>query len=160
MQYARRFESSGISITCDVALRTTVRDARFIQCDVAGSTLRAAIVDDVLVDGLRTSGNLQTWGAVFNAEAEFQEADLRGVPGHLVRRDPATQVLVTREKAESLLWKDVDMSGTHWVTSLAFFVQHSVLPSIVLVAPKRSRDFNRLREGLERLRAAGIAEPD
>src|SRR5262249_22631420 len=33
------------------------------------------------------------------SEAHFREFDMHGVPARLVRRDPATQVVVTREKA-------------------------------------------------------------
>jgi hypothetical protein len=179
-----------------------------VQCEAARCTLESGVVEDVLVDGLRTSGVLHAWGAVFKhvtlrgkidrimlsqfvravagatadqaaafeaanaayyagvdwavdiAEAEFQEAELRGVPGNLVRRDPRTQVLITREKAELGRWKDIDLTDTHWATSLDFFLRDTTLPSIVLVAPKRSRDFARLRDGLERLRAAGVAEPN
>jgi hypothetical protein len=203
-----RFENCSLSMTRDVKLRSTFRRIRMVQCEAARCTLESGIVEDVLVDGLRTSGVLHAWGAVFKhvtlrgkidrimlsqfvravagatadqaaafeaanaayyagvdwavdiAEAEFQEAELRGVPGNLVRRDPRTQVLITREKAELGRWKDIDLTDTHWATSLDFFLRDTTLPSIVLVAPKRSRDFARLRDGLERLRAAGVAEPN
>lgn len=203
-----RFGNCSLSMTRDVRLRSCFTNIRIVQCEATRCTLEWGVVEDVLVDGLRTRGLLHSWGAVFKhttlrgridrimlspfvaavagatpeqaavavttnaayyanvdwaldiSEAEFQEADLRGVPGHLVKRDPRTQVLVTREKALSGGWKEIDLSGTYWASSLDFFVKDNDLPSIVLVAPTRHRDFARLRDGLERLRAAGIAEPD
>jgi hypothetical protein len=92
-------------------------------------------------------------------EAEFDECDLRGVPGGLIRRDRATQVLVTRKAAISGRWRNVDLSKTYWPTALEFFIE-SGAPEIVLVAPKRNRKFQILLEGLQKLRDSGVAEPN
>jgi hypothetical protein len=92
-------------------------------------------------------------------EAEFIEADLRGMPGHLVLRDPETQFLVTREKALQGTWRKLDLSDTHWPVSLEMFME-SGMASEVLVAPKRIRDFPKLLDGLKKRRDAGVAEPD
>jgi hypothetical protein len=77
----------------------------------------------------------------------------------LIRRDPATQVVVTRDKAMQGTWRNVDLSGTHWATSLQFMLNRGD-EDIVLVAPKRHRKFKVLLDGLKRLRDAGVAEPD
>lgn len=60
-----RFESCGISITRDPALRATVRNVHLRRCEQRGSTLRGAIIENVLIDGFKTGGLFQTWGAVF-----------------------------------------------------------------------------------------------
>lgn len=91
-------------------------------------------------------------------EAEFIEADLRGMPGHLVRRDPATQSLVTREKALQSAWRTLDFSKTYWPDAIELFLEGG-LSSVVLVAPKRVSSFRKLLDGLEKLRDAGVAEP-
>ena len=92
-------------------------------------------------------------------EAEFEECDARGVPGRLIRRDPATQVLVTREAAITGRWRSIDLSDTYWPTALEFFIE-SQASDIVLVAPKRNRKFKQLLAGLEKLRDCEVAEPD
>ena len=90
-------------------------------------------------------------------EAEFEECDAGGVPARLVRRDPVTQVIVTRAGALNGRWRNVDLSGTYWTIALEFFLE-SQAPDIVLVAPKRARKFKKLLEGLQRLRDCGVAE--
>jgi hypothetical protein len=61
------FESCTLSITQQPFLRSSVQNVRLIDCSQRGSSLNAAIVQDVLVDGFRTNNQLfQTWGAVFN----------------------------------------------------------------------------------------------
>jgi hypothetical protein len=101
-------------------------------------------------------------------EAEFEGADRRGVPGHLVRRDPEnpeTHVLVMRAKALERRWRHLDLSKTYWPTTLEFFVEDANFDSTVLVAPKRIGrsgpwTYQNLLDGLGMLRDAGIAEPD
>ena len=40
--------------------------------------------------------------------AECTEFCIRGVPGYLIRRDPETQVLITRERALAGVWRGLD----------------------------------------------------
>jgi hypothetical protein len=54
-------------------------------------------------------------------EAEFGDVDLCGVPGRLVRRDPETQVLVTRHQAEAGHWRQLDLSKTFWPETLELY---------------------------------------
>jgi hypothetical protein len=88
-------------------------------------------------------------------EAEFEEADLRGVPGNLILRDCNSQFLITREKAIEGKWKDIDLSGTHWRTAIEFFLEGR-MQSELFVAPKRHPRFRALLDGLWKLRDAGI----
>jgi ankyrin repeat protein len=62
------------------------------------------------------------------SEGIFAEADIRGVPAKLIRRDPATQVVVLREKALEGRWKQIDLSKTYWATSIQFFLQRGDSP--------------------------------
>jgi hypothetical protein len=200
------FQSCVISMALDPRQRSTVRSVTLLGCEQRGCTLDAAIVEDVFVDGLKTNGLFQAWGAVFKhvtlrgkigrimispavatgtatsaqqrvfneanaayyagvdwaldiSEAEFEEGEIQGVPAHLVRRDPATQVVVTREKAMQGHWRSLDLSKTHWATSIEFLLERGDC-DVVLVAPKRHRKYRDLLEGLAALRNAGIAEPD
>lgn len=201
------FESCGFSITDDPAHRSVARRLRFTKCAVGASAMHSGILDDVVVDGLKTRGLFLNHGVVFRhviltgrigrvmfspmvggtrdepvrlamqdafdqanrrfyesvdwaldiSGAEFEECEIQGVPARLIRRDPATQVVVRRDKVMQGAWRDLDLSGTHWATSLDFLMAREE-DDMVLVAPKRNKNFRRLLEGLETLRGAGIAE--
>lgn len=202
-----RFVSWSISITRKPRRRSTVRNVKLVQCEVVGSCVDTAIVEEVLVHGLETHGRtFITWGAVFKhvklkgdigdimisqavasgrakpreqrafdeanaayyaevdwaldiSEASFEDCTFRTVPAHLIRRDPATQVVVKREKAMLGTWRQVDLAGTHWPAAIEFFLDDGI-PDVVLVAPKRHPRYRVLLEGLKKLRDARVAEPD
>uniref|UniRef100_A0A7C4KXJ6 Uncharacterized protein n=1 Tax=Bellilinea caldifistulae TaxID=360411 RepID=A0A7C4KXJ6_9CHLR len=177
-----------------------------IQCEEIGCAIDTAIIEDTVIDGLKTSDLLQTWGAVYKhvvlkgnigrimispviatgwakphqqaafdkanaeyyqqvdwaldiSEARFYECEIQRVPAPLIKRDAETQVIITREKALSDVWRKLDLSKTHWRTSIEFFLERGD-PDVVLVAPKRHPKFNDLLDGLKMLRDAGVAEPD
>lgn len=73
-----RFESSGLSITRNPKLRATVCNVRLTKCEQRGSAIDAAILEDVIVEDLKTKGLLQTWGAV------FKHVTLRGKIGRIM----------------------------------------------------------------------------
>lgn len=61
------FKGCSPSIGSRFDRRLTVHDIKFLDCSQRGSSLGPAIVEDVLVDGFATGGQLfQSWGAVFN----------------------------------------------------------------------------------------------
>jgi hypothetical protein len=60
-----RFESSAVSITLNPKLRSTVRNVCLTNCELRGCALDCAVIQDVVIDGLKTNGLFQTWGAVF-----------------------------------------------------------------------------------------------
>ena len=200
------FESCAISITRVPAYRSIVRNVKVIGCEVRGCAIDTAVIEDSVVDGLKTHNLLASWGAVFKhvvlkgrigrimigpavatgtatpqeqqafdeanktyyasvdwaldiSEAEFREASIRSVPAKLIRRDPATQAIVTLEKALEGKWRSIDLSKTWWATSIEFLLDRPNDPDVVLVAPKRHPRFIALLDGLKRLRDAGIAEP-
>lgn len=88
------------------------------------------------------------------------EADIRGIPARLIRRDPETQAVVARQKAIEGGWREVNLDGTWWQASIEFMATDSNDPDVVLVAPKRHPRFRDLLQGIQLLRKAGVAEPD
>lgn len=92
------------------------------------------------------------------SQAVFKDCDIRAIPASLIIRDPSTQFVLRREKAMQGLWRDIDLSATHWGTSIDFFLERGD-PDCVLVAPKAARNFKALLDGLHRLRDMGILEP-
>lgn len=201
------FDNCSISITQDVARRSVVRNIHLINCTAKSCGVEPAIIEDVVIDGLKTNGKLlQAWGAAFrhvtlkgaidrlmlspvvvltdldspinrafakaNAEyyasvdwaldiscAEAKELEIQGVPAHLIRRDPETQVVVTAEKAIRHEFTKLQYGETHWNFSIQFMLNRGDT-DVVLVAPKKSPKFKVLLAGLEMLRKEGIAEPD
>jgi hypothetical protein len=94
------------------------------------------------------------------SEAEAVELELAGIPASLIRRDPETQAVVTRQAALSGEWRQL---GRVQGTELGLGIQELLKrgsDDIVLVAHRRSRNFKELLEGIRELRAAGVAEPD
>lgn len=205
-----RFQSCRVSTTLDPALRSTVRNITFSDCSEDSCTIDCAIVEDVFIDGLRSTGDLlQTFGAVFNhvtlrgrigevmisneiigtvpgtkeqrdqqralfreanrkyyervdwaldiREAEFESFSIRGVPSELVRRDPETQVVVTKERAIEGQWRQLPLQRNLFAVSLDLLLKRGD-ESVVLVAPKRSKDFKPLLEDIALLRGMQIAE--
>lgn len=73
-----RFVSSDISMTAKPRRRSTVRNVRLLDCEEAGCAVSTAIIEDVLVDGLRTRGTLLIHGAV------FKHVTLRGKIGRIM----------------------------------------------------------------------------
>lgn len=190
----------------DLTKRARVINAELRKCTVAACSVTATVFEDVLVDGLKTSGLFQTWAAVFkhvtlrgkvdrvmfspffhpgypesafqkevaraNAEfyaaadwaldireAEFKDFDCRGVPSRLVRRDPETQVMVTRERALGC-GDALRAGGPYWESWLKLFLQDGWYEDAVLVAPKRDPKRKELVAGLRELRRHGVAEVD
>jgi len=94
------------------------------------------------------------------SRAESVELQLRGIPASLIRRDPETQVAVTRKAAMAGEWRDLkSLQGTVYGFSLDRMLMQGA-EDIVLVADKRAKDFKTSHKALQDLRAAGIAQPD
>ncbi len=90
-------------------------------------------------------------------EAQFEEADLRGIPSRLVRRDPESQFILTRARALQGKWKAVDLYGTHWKTAIELFLERGAEDEM-FVAPKRNPRFRQLLAGLWALRDIEVLE--
>jgi hypothetical protein len=206
-----RFDGCLVSITHSPKQRATVRNLRLTDCTANGGSIGKAIIEDALIENLKTPGLFQTFGAVFkhvvlrgrfndlmicdyvlprsdvnppyqyeNVEAfreanaayyanvdwaldisqgEFRDLDIRGIPGKLIRRDPETQILVTRQRVLQEDWRELPFRDEDTRFSLDFILRME-LPDRVLIAPKRHRKFPLYLSDLQLLREAGVAEPD
>jgi hypothetical protein len=93
--------------------------------------------------------------AVDISEAEFTaDVNFFFVPGDLVRRDVETQFLLRRK---TLAGVDLGPFPTRAQVAAERF-ESTPFDSIVAIAPKRSKNFERIRADLEELRKAGLAE--
>ncbi|MEW4452015.1 hypothetical protein AB1L30_04955 [Bremerella sp. JC817] len=93
------------------------------------------------------------------SEGAFKDLWIQGVPAHLIRRNPESQVVVTREKAMAGEWRELSLHEQIWSLALRRFLEGKD-DAVVLVAPKRHRKFRRYVEDLRTLQQAGVAEPD
>jgi hypothetical protein len=128
------------------------------------STLRGEARDEEAFAQARAAFYKDVDWALDISEAHFGgEFDMRGVPAKLVRRDPKTQVVVTRGKAVKKAWRTkIAAWNTWWPFVIDLFLSDGD-PDVVLVANRsgrREKTFKRLVEGLDDLRRAGVAEPD
>jgi hypothetical protein len=95
------------------------------------------------------------------SEAHFQGAvNLEAVPGHLVRRDPDTQVLVRRAQLEGVDLRSLALPDPSVVLAIDWFLQDGPYDSVVLAAAKGARYFRDEVASLRRLREMGIAESE
>jgi hypothetical protein len=92
-------------------------------------------------------------------QCEAKELQLSGVPGRLIRRDPTTQILVTRERALAVDWRSLPLGGSPYAVSLNHLTRYGD-DSRVLIAPHRDRSFQACIQAQKVLRDAGVAEPD
>lgn len=91
-------------------------------------------------------------------EARFKRCDVGGVPAHLVRRDPATQILITRERALAGAWREVT-ADHFWRIGIEDLVDSGEESEVFVACPRGGR-FEQELALISRLREAGIAEPD
>lgn len=97
------------------------------------------------------------------SQATFTLFEYEGIPSRVIRRDSSTQVIVTRERLESVdLTKTLSSQSGYWLRRLRVTDWSAGYNDRVLVAPfdrSRSKRELLLRELLE-LRTFGIADPD
>jgi hypothetical protein len=96
MEFIRcSFDNYSIAVTADPARRPMIRNCHLIDCSVHATYLNGAIVEDTIVDGLRTSArtNLLVFGAA------FKHVTLRGRLGTLLSR-PYTHLLADERHPE------------------------------------------------------------
>jgi uncharacterized protein YjbI with pentapeptide repeats len=193
------FTGSNLSQFDDPELGLVVRDVTATRCLVRRSSMNGARLENVLVDGLTTTGTVMLQGCVFRrvtlrgrvgslmvmppnfgleqamqkaladgivrfyqdvdwaldiSEAEFTEANLYYVPGDLVKRDPETQYLLRRDSFTGIPLDGLPVRARIAVDRF----ESTPFDSIVAVAPTRSKDFAKVKEALDELRARGLAE--
>lgn len=87
------------------------------------------------------------------------ELDIRGVPGHLVRINPETQVVVWRQRLLETDWrKNSEIMASGWAISLED-IEADGLDSTVLAACERDPHHEALQRGLDAIVDAGLTNP-
>jgi hypothetical protein len=130
-------------------------------------SLRLTEIEDPL--GLEDKRRLELFGranaafyenvdwALDISHAEWAGLEIRcRIPARLIRRDAETQFVVRRDK---VLAKDRAWRGGMYHFDLEYMLRHG-LEERVLVAPRGSKRFKEWLKALQKLRKAGVAEPD
>ncbi len=129
------------------------------------------MTSNIIFAGHATSGEQQAFNeanaeyyrhvdwALDISQGDFTDIDIRGVPGRLVRRDPETQVLITRQAAWHQEWDKLEFRAPLTAGTIQTFLQQEY-EDMIFVAPKRDRGFRDYVLDIQRLRAEGIAERD
>lgn len=91
-------------------------------------------------------------------EAKFTSApELHFIPGSLIRCDPETQVLMTRELAVQALSAGLPWGKSGMEIALRWFVDDGPYDDVVLVAPRAAKYFRQDLATLAMLRREGLA---
>lgn len=93
------------------------------------------------------------------SQGEFKELEIRSLPARLIRRDPETQIVVTREKALAGEWRDLEFQEALTPFAIGKLLERGD-PDRVMIAGKRHPKFRRYLEDFRLLRRAGVAELD
>jgi hypothetical protein len=95
------------------------------------------------------------------SEARFKEFEFTGIPARLIKRDPESQMVVTRERALATGWRDkVSPANKLWPFMVRMFLADGADDAVFVApmgAPKRKRDA--LLGELRELRDLGVLEP-
>ena len=95
------------------------------------------------------------------SEANFTaDVELSVVPGHLIIRDPETQILVTQRRLlENNAWMALRGHPSGWGIELTA-ISNTPNGNGVLVAPKKASFFKENMQAIEFLREHDLVEPD
>jgi hypothetical protein len=114
-------------------------------------------------DAAFREANAAHWASVDWAldisEARCSSLTLRGIPARVIRRDPATQIVVTREKALEGRWRSDDLGPSGWEFVIGDIARGEA-PDGVLVASTIGKRVAADAAAFRLLREEGIAEPD
>jgi len=96
--------------------------------------------------------------AIDISKAEFRLLEISGIPARLVRRNPETQMVVTRENALNRDWRSkVSQGSVHWPFAIDMFLATGE-PDRVLVVPTAGpkKQVQKLLLELQELRTLGV----
>jgi hypothetical protein len=98
--------------------------------------------------------------AIDITRAKFRLLEIAGIPARLIRRDPNTQMVVTRERALRQEWRSrVSSENKHWPFAIDMFLATGEADR-VLVAPLAGpkKQVEKLLSELKELRDLGVVE--
>jgi len=98
--------------------------------------------------------------AIDISQAKFRLLEIRGIPSRLIRRDPSSQMVVTRVRAMNPDWRSrISSDNKHWPFVIDMFLATDEADR-VLVAPLAGpkKQIEKLMKDLYELRDLGVVE--
>lgn len=95
-------------------------------------------------------------------EAQVEALEIQGVPWNLIRRDPESQMFISRRIADSPHWCDGISPENYWIDYVEERFMNQDIDRLLLVAPKAfpSEEYAKILHDLHELREAQLTEPD
>lgn len=87
-----QFSDISLSVTNNIRLRSQIRDVKLVDCTINNCKLNSAIIEEVVVNGLKTQNALRANGAVFK---------------HVILKGRIGEILLARELAYGISTPDV-----------------------------------------------------
>jgi len=98
--------------------------------------------------------------AIDISRAKFRLLEITGIPAKRIRRDPETQMVVTRERAVDPKWRSrVSAENKHWPFAIDMFLATGEADRVLVaprIGPKKQTD--KLLAELRELRDLGVVE--
>lgn len=98
--------------------------------------------------------------AIDISQARFRSLNITGIPARLIRRDPASQMVVTRERAMQPDWRSrLSPNNDHWPFVIEMFLATGEADEVLvapLTGPKKQTE--KLLRELHELRDLGVVE--
>ncbi len=133
-----------------------------IKINTAVDAINRSAATQSPFDEFRERFYAETDWALDLRDARFREFELRGIPSRLIRRDPGSQVVVTRERALDDSWRrQLSPTNRFWPFVIDLFLSDGDADRVLIApldAPKKKRDL--LLTQLNELRTAGVALAD
>jgi len=80
------------------------------------------------------------WALDISSAKFAGSVSFEAIPGDKIRRDPETQVLVTRQALADERWRQLDFGRSGFEVAISWFLQESLFDSVVLAARMGSGD--------------------
>jgi len=138
--------------------KLTIEAAPLVDAGPAANKVRSAY------DEIRSHFYSSIDWALDISHGEFLHVRILGIPSRLIRRDPRTQGVISRDRINreqwEELWPSLDIvKQTDLITAVDRFVKSDDL-DYVLIAGKMATDFELQVSALDELRNVGIVQPD
>jgi hypothetical protein len=107
-------------------------------------------------DSARNAYQSVDW-AIDISDLDCPDLSIRGIPGRLIKRDHGRQLVVRREQAMAVPWREADLADTNFAVAINQMLRQG-WPEIVLSAMRSGPHAERTRTAIQDLIALGLSD--